>query len=306
MTESKPEEGRIQDHAPIEKMEARAPSSIDLRRYTLPEIFSFLSHLSVGTYLLLGSIVLTIFSLGFGMAELRREILPNSYVDQVPKANGDIEQHDKEITMLRRQKDELFNQIKEKDTAIGIFEVRDKQKDVVIEKLASRLKQFVDPTGLQLLEYGFEALSCTAAIDASELALQYRGKQEVALVCGFNDGTMDRHKDDRITIGPLYTPQKSIVVKVPFSKKMSDAIEKALLAQEKRLAPPKGSSIQSSFSVWFRLVLLPKGTDLATIHSLGDIVDRGGVVSPFEVTNGQSLLRPAKEEFSSYHRSRSS
>ena len=306
MTESKPEDGKIQGYTSIEKMEARPPSSIDLRRYTLPEIFSFLSHLSVGSYLFLGGIVLFIFSLGYGLAELRREILPNSYGDQVPKANGNIEQRDKEITTLRRQKDELFNQIKEKDTAIGTLEGRDKQKDVVIEKLASRLKQFVDPTGLQLLEYGFEAQSCTAAIDASELALQYRGKQEVALVCGFNDGTMDRNKDKRITIGPLYTPQKSIVVKVPFSKKMSDAIEKALLAQEKRLAHPKGSSIQGSFSVWFRLVLLPKGTDIATVHSLGDIVDRGGVVSPFEVTNRQSLLRPAKEEFSSYHRSKAS
>ena len=181
-----------------------------------------------------------------------------------------------------------------------------RQKDVAIEKLSSRLKQFVDPTGLQLLEYGFKALSCTAAIDASDLAPEYRGKQEVALVCGFNDGTMDRHKDNRITIGPLYTPQKSIVVKVPFSKRMADAIEEALLAEENRLAPPKGSSIQGSFSVWFRLVLLPKGTDLTTIQSLVDIVDRGGVVSPFEVTNTQSLLRPAKEEFSSYHRSKSS
>src|SRR5438128_1341699 len=52
-----------------------------------------------------------------------------------------------------------------------------------------------------------DGMACAATIDGSQLSASRREKYEIAVACGLTDPTVDKMKDDRITVSPLFTPQ---------------------------------------------------------------------------------------------------
>src|SRR5207237_7677973 len=68
----------------------------------------------------------------------------------------------------------------------------------------------VDKTRLRFVSWAPSETHCSAVVDASNLSNAFREKYDIALICGFHDPAVDRFKDDRITISPLFTPQNSI------------------------------------------------------------------------------------------------
>lgn len=121
-----------------------------------------------------------------------------------------------------------------------------------------------------------DGASCAGTIDATKLSLRLRSKYEIALACGFVDPSTDAFKDDRITVSPLFTPQDAVVIVVPMRKVMADALERDRQDAVKRSAAPKGAQLTLGNTIWFKGVLLPKGTDVSSIHRLSDVPTHGG------------------------------
>ncbi len=137
-----------------------------------------------------------------------------------------------------------------------------------------------DSTGLRFALWwpSPDGSGCGAAIDASKLATRFRDAFEIALICGFVDPAADKFKDSRITVSPLFTPQTSLSITVPFSKTMIEILESDREATVKKIHPPlpKGTVISLQNMIWLRLVLLPKGFDASRIHTLADVTSHGG------------------------------
>jgi hypothetical protein len=149
-----------------------------------------------------------------------------------------------------------------------------------------------DETGLQFASWGPtpDGAGCTAAIDASKLPAAFKDKYDIALVCGFADPNVDRLKDTRISLSTLFTPQMALQISEPFTKTMADA-----LASEQRAAieklnprPAKGTPIGVMSFIWFKLVLLPKGTDRSNVQKLSDVTVVGGKIALAETSVGIS------------------
>ncbi len=133
---------------------------------------------------------------------------------------------------------------------------------------------------------------CNAIIDGSQSPPPVRDKYDVAIACGINDPKTDKFRDPRITITPLFTIQPgAIPIAASARKEMADGIaedrERAL-----RGSPyPKGTLIIVSQTMWYRVVLLPKGTDVSDLRRLSDILLRGGAVSKNEVAATLAVTR---------------
>ena len=121
-----------------------------------------------------------------------------------------------------------------------------------------------------------DATSCAGTIDATRLSRRIRSKYEIALACGFVDPSTDAFKDDRITVSPLFTPQDAVLVVVPMRTIMADALEKDRQDAVKRSGAPKGMQLTLGNTIWFKALLLPKGTDVSSIHRLSDVPLHGG------------------------------
>lgn len=124
-----------------------------------------------------------------------------------------------------------------------------------------------------------DGMSCAATVDASRLSPSRREKYEIALVCGFADPATDYFKDDRITVSPLFTPQDAIFLVTPMRKAMSEALEQAREEAIKKSGAQTGSQLTLANTIWFRIVLLPKGTDVSAIHRLADVSRHAGEIA---------------------------
>lgn len=123
-----------------------------------------------------------------------------------------------------------------------------------------------------------DGTSCVATIDTSRLSFERRDKYEIALACGFADPSLDKLKDDRITVSPLFTLENVITIVMPMSTLMAEALQRDREEAVRRSGAPKGMALSLTNTIWFRGVLLPKGADISSIHRLTDVAMRGGEV----------------------------
>src|SRR5262245_15992224 len=138
-----------------------------------------------------------------------------------------------------------------------------------------------DPAGLRFLKWStLENASCEAIIDASHIPSRFRDGYDLALVCGFHDSSVDNLKETRISISSLFAPQDRITIVVPYSEKMRAGIRQAAVETATREHPPEGATyMHATYDIWFRPILLPRGTDLTNIHQLNDVISVGGEIS---------------------------
>ena len=125
--------------------------------------------------------------------------------------------------------------------------------------------------------------SCNGEVNGA-LLMRFQEKYDVALACGIADPTIDKYRDERITVSrPFTIRDQTIAITVPFNSAMAEAIKKARddfmkgLTQQK---PPKGTVVFGiqQMMIWNNLLLLPKGADVAGIHRLSDVPRHGGQV----------------------------
>ena len=97
----------------------------------------------------------------------------------------------------------------------------------------------------------------------SKLPAEFKDKYDIALVCGFNDPNVDKLKDTRISLSAMFTPQVPLQISQPFTKNMADALASEQRAALEKLNPrlATGTPVGVMNFIWFKLVLLPKGTD---------------------------------------------
>lgn len=155
-----------------------------------------------------------------------------------------------------------------------------------------------DETRLQFVSWGPlpDGSGCTAAIDASKLPTGLKDKYDIALVCGFADPNVDKLKDTRISLSALFTPQVPLQISQSFTKTMADAMasDQRTTIEKLNPRPPTGTPIGVMNFIWFKLVLLPKGTDRSNIQKLSDVTTvAGGKIASSEVRVGVSRAIPA-------------
>ena len=154
-----------------------------------------------------------------------------------------------------------------------------------------------DETGLRIVSWGPtpDLSGCSAAIDASKLSEGFKDKYDIALVCGFADPNVDRLKDTRISLSALFTPQVPLQISQPFTKAMADAIASDQRTTIEKLTPrpATGTPIGVMNIIWFKLVLLPKGSDRSTVQKLSDVTVAGGKITSAESSVGVSRIIPA-------------
>jgi hypothetical protein len=141
---------------------------------------------------------------------------------------------------------------------------------------------------LRLIGWGNNGQLCTATIEASASSREYRDKYEMALVCGFQNPMVDMFKDSDVAISPLFTIQPNITsITVPNRQEMNDRLKSQIETIVKQSPLPKGTPFTVSFAWWFRVVVLPKNTDMSSIHRLADVPTHGGEV--LHTAGGQSV-----------------
>jgi len=140
-----------------------------------------------------------------------------------------------------------------------------------------------DETNLRFVAWGPlpDNSGCHAVIDTSSLPTTLRDNFDIALVCGFADPAIDRFKDTRISLSPLFTPQNALAISLPFSKVMSDSLlhDQELAIAKIQPQPPHGTPIGVANIIWMKAVLFPKGFDTTDIHKLADVPLHGKIAS---------------------------
>jgi hypothetical protein len=113
--------------------------------------------------------------------------------------------------------------------------------------------------------WGVENRQCTARVNGPML-MAWEEKYDFVVVCGFRDPTRDELESTLIGVSPLFSIHaRRIDVNFPVGKDMLEAGEKKKKA-----------------TIWFRVALLPKRTDVANITRLSDIPRYGGVLLPLD------------------------
>ena len=124
--------------------------------------------------------------------------------------------------------------------------------------------------------WGATHTHCSATVDLYRL-LSFRNNYDFALVCGFGDPTVDKLTDTRISISKLFIIRpESLSITMPISAEMSDGIKR--LTSEARTSSQLPSDAPIAVPVWWEPVLIKKGTNMAIIHSLADVVRYGGKI----------------------------
>ena len=120
--------------------------------------------------------------------------------------------------------------------------------------------------------WGSEPPVCAAIIDAARL-MSFRDKYNVAMACGFNDPTVDRFQDRRITISSAFIIRPGTIhIAAQYSDEMGKALEKQ--KEQARKASQKFVTL----STWYEIILVPKGIDLSSIYRLSDVATHDGKV----------------------------
>lgn len=136
----------------------------------------------------------------------------------------------------------------------------------------------------RILQWVPSNTECNAVVDVSQASPSVRDKYDVAIACGINDPKTDKFKDARITISPPFTIQSGAIQIVASSRKeMADGIAEERERALRNSPYPKGTSLTVSQLMWFRVVLLPKGTNVSELRRLSDVLLHGGAVAKSEV-----------------------
>jgi hypothetical protein len=143
----------------------------------------------------------------------------------------------------------------------GFYRVNELQEHVVELQKQLASKQHFSPI---LMGYGGQGPQCTAIINVGPI-LQYKDSHNVLVVCGFTDATVDKQEDQRITVSHPYTiTPENISIVTPFGPSMMSVAKQFKNGQ--------------MVSVWYQVILLPKGTGAENIHKLSDVPRNGGMV----------------------------
>jgi len=112
-----------------------------------------------------------------------------------------------------------------------------------------------------IISWGDDGTACSATFDTSRLS-RFRKKYDIVLVCGIVDPQTERLQEKRISISsPFNIHHVGVFIEAPHSKEMASVIKPGTL-----------------MSYWHEAALIPKGTDLSSIHSLSDITKYGGKI----------------------------
>ena len=123
-------------------------------------------------------------------------------------------------------------------------------------------------------------VDCRSTIDGSQL-VRWKDKYDLVVVCGITDPTIDKFKDQRITVSPLFTIYGGdISITEAISQDMSNAVKKIIDDAVARIVPKpqKGTVVGVPIPVWYEPALLPKGTDVRDIHRLADVSALNGFI----------------------------
>ena len=125
-----------------------------------------------------------------------------------------------------------------------------------------------------------EAHQCTVIIDGSSL-LPWRDKFSVGFACGIADATVDRLQDKTITISNLFSIQNGEIAMTANFRKAMVSKQEDLMARAHDSLPkstPKGTPFTVPIAIWNEVVLLPKDTEVETIHRLSEVGKYGGAI----------------------------
>jgi len=112
-----------------------------------------------------------------------------------------------------------------------------------------------------IISWGDDGTACSATFDTSRLS-RFRKKYDIVLVCGIVDPQTERLQEKRMSISsPFNIHHVGVFIEAPHSKEMASVIKPGTL-----------------MSYWHEAALIPKGTDLSSIHSLSDITKYGGKI----------------------------
>jgi hypothetical protein len=117
---------------------------------------------------------------------------------------------------------------------------------------------------------------CGGSVDVSQLK-RFGADYDVALMCGFNDPTVDRFEDHRTTITKpfgIHAQADLLPMSRPYSAVMTETIQKTL----ESVKIPKGAIVNVNVSTWTEIVLVRRGTGTSDIHKLSDVVKHGGKI----------------------------
>lgn len=130
------------------------------------------------------------------------------------------------------------------------------------ERAAMQLAQYQSssaPFAHMVTKWGKEKGDCVGDIDAS-MALEFREKYRLVVVCGMYDESKDFFEETRISISsPFHIFPGPLSVKIPISKEMAEAI-----------------AVNHPADIFFMPVVLPEGADFNAIHRLSDVKRQGG------------------------------
>jgi len=110
-----------------------------------------------------------------------------------------------------------------------------------------------------------KVIGCQVVVDTS-LIISLADKYDVVLVCGIPDPSIDELEDSRIAVGRPFNISGGL-------QHMADVFTNPELVSAV-------SSAGSNLSVWQRVVVVPKGTDLSEIKRLSDVPRFGGKLYP--------------------------
>jgi hypothetical protein len=112
-----------------------------------------------------------------------------------------------------------------------------------------------------IISWGDDGTACSATFDTSRLS-RFRKKYDIVLVCGIVNPQTERLQEKSISISsPFNIHPVGVFIEAPHSSKMASVIKPGTL-----------------MSYWHEAALIPKGTDLSSIHSLSDITKYGGKI----------------------------
>jgi hypothetical protein len=120
---------------------------------------------------------------------------------------------------------------------------------------------------------------CIVKVDGTQL-LKWKEKYNVGFICAFEDATLDKFEDDRISVSPSFSiHQGEIRMVIPWSPKMSDVADRRF--EEAKKALPKEASKNPPHlrvQVWNEIILIAKSSKVSDIHRLSDVARYGGAV----------------------------
>ena len=141
-----------------------------------------------------------------------------------------------------------------------------------------------------LMAYGGGGIvtACAGIINGAALT-EYSQDYNAAIVCGFDDASIDRFQDNNITISSSHTIlQGQMSVQTNFSQAM--LAEYLKLRDRVRASQPTEPQPTMAEAYWFEVVLLPKDSSPANFKTLSDIEKLGGKILSRQMPSAHDTL----------------